>query len=103
MEPHVTTRQPSECTNISEVRNEIDNIDRAILELLANRFEYVKEVVKYKAKTAESIVATDRRDAVLKERRQWASELGLDPDVIEGIYSSLIQYFINEEKKIINL
>lgn len=96
----ITHNTPAECTSITEVRNEIDRIDRVIIELLSERFEYVKEVVKYKDNTPESIVATDRRTAVLQCRRRWAEELGLCPDVIEKIYADLIQYFIDEEMKI---
>ena len=46
---------PQECTNIEEVRNEIDNIDTDIIKLLSARFGYVREVVKYKEKTASGI------------------------------------------------
>lgn len=98
----VTNKKPSECTNIEEVRNEIDNIDRTIVDLLSERFQYVKEVVKYKDNTPESIVASDRRKVVLECRRRWAEEKGLSPDVIEKMYVDLIQYFIDEEMKIKN-
>ena len=96
-------RLPLECTNIAEVRNEIDNIDKVIIRLLSERFEYVKEVVKYKEKTASSIEASGRRNAALSDRRKWAEEAGLSPDVIEEIYDRLIRYFIEEEKKIMNI
>lgn len=96
-------RLPSECTNIAEVRNEIDNIDKVIIRLLSARFEYVKEVVKYKEKTANSIEASGRRNAALADRRKWAEEAGLSPDVVEEIYDRLIRYFIEEEKKIMNI
>ena len=99
----VNDRLPSECTNIEEVRQEIDNIDKVVIKLLRERFEYVKAVVRYKEKTASSIEASDRRAAVLSERRRLAEEAGLDPDVIEEIYARLISYFIEEEKKLINL
>ena len=93
-------RLPQECTNITEVRNEIDHIDATIIKLLSTRFGYVREVVKYKEKTASGIEASDRRAAVIATRRQWAEEAGLCPDVIENIYNTLIDYFIDEEKKL---
>lgn len=93
---------PQECTNITEVRNEIDHIDADIIKLLSTRFGYVREVVKYKEKTASGIEASGRRAAVIDTRRQWATEAGLNPDVIENIYNTLIDYFIVEEKKIMN-
>lgn len=91
---------PQECTNITEVRNEIDSIDSEIIKLLSTRFGYVREVVKYKEKTASGIEASDRRAAVIASRRRWAEEAGICPDVIENIYNTLIDYFIIEEKKI---
>lgn len=91
---------PQECTNITEVRTEIDSIDADIIKLLSARFGYVREVVKYKEKTTSGIEASDRRAAVINSRRKWAEEAGLNPDVIEDIYNSLIEYFIVEEKKI---
>lgn len=99
----INDRLPSECTNIQEVRDEIDNIDKVVIKLLSERFGYVKEVVKYKERTASSIEASDRRNAALKDRREWAVQVGLDPEVIGEIYDRLIRYFIEEEKKIVNL
>ncbi len=86
-----------------EVRHEIDLIDREIVQLLSTRSSYVHEVVKYKDKTHEGIEADKRRTDVLRTRRQWAEEAGLDPDVIEEIYVRLVQYFIDEEKKLVSL
>lgn len=94
--------QPHECTNITEVRNEIDRIDADIIKLLSARFGYVREVVKYKENTDSGIEASDRRAAVIDSRRTWAEESGLNPDVIENVYNLLIDYFITEEKKIMN-
>ncbi len=93
---------PHECTNITEVREGIDNIDRDIIKLLSDRFGYVREVVKYKEQTSAGIEATDRRAAVISSRRKWAEEAGLNPDVIEKVYNTLIEYFIVEEKKLMH-
>lgn len=101
MAQNINGKLPLECTDISEVRNEIDNIDKEIIRLLATRFEYVKEVVKYKDGTAKGIEAADRKAAVFHTRREWAEQNGLNPDVIEDIYTKLVQYFIDEEKKLI--
>jgi isochorismate pyruvate lyase len=96
-------KQPDECQNISEIRDEIDRVDREILKLLGIRFRYVKQVVKYKEKTKDSIVASKRRETVITQRREWAVDNGLSPDAIEEMYRNLIQYFIDEEMKIIDL
>ncbi len=94
-------KSPQECTNIEEVRYGIDTIDNQIIELLATRFEYVKAVVPFKEKTPDAIVAKERRDHVLQERRKMAERHGLNPDTIEEMYKLLIQHFIDEEMKIL--
>ena len=94
-------KSPKECANIEEVRFGIDTIDNQIIELLATRFEYVKAVVPFKEKTPDAIIAQERRDHVLKERRKMAERHGLNPDTIEEMYKLLIQHFIDEEMKIL--
>lgn len=94
-------KSPKDCTSIDEVRSCIDNIDAQIIELLAQRFEYVKAVVPFKSKTAEGVIAKERRVQVLKDRRMLAEKYGLNPDTIEKMYMLLIEYFIDEEMKII--
>jgi isochorismate pyruvate lyase len=93
-------KKPTECTTIEEIRAEIDRIDAEVIRLLGKRFGFVKEVVKYKNKDKDSIIAQKRYDSVVKSRRTWAVENGLNPDLIENIYKQLMNYFIGEELKI---
>lgn len=99
----IVTKTPAECETITDVRNEIDNIDREIIGLLYHRFQYVKEVVKYKEPTSDAIEASDRRTSMLQTRREWAEQVGLSPDVVEDLFDRLVAYFISEEKKIMNI
>ena len=96
-------KQPSNCRTIDEVRQEIDKIDREIINLLGSRFQYIKEVVKYKLPDEKSISAEERYNKVIKERGDWAKECGLDNKTIEKVYQILLDYFIEEQLKIINL
>lgn len=98
---NVNVKLPHECTDISEVRQEIDHIDFQIIQLLSTRLNYVREVVKYKDGTPDGIEASDRKAAVINSRREWAQQAGIGPDVIEDIYQRLIAYCIEEEKKLI--
>jgi isochorismate pyruvate lyase len=96
-------KQPLDCKSIDEVRAEIDRIDKEIIGLLGKRFLYVKEVVKFKKPDKDSIYAKDRFNKVIEERSRWAKSYGLDATVIEQIYRILMNYFIEEELKIVNL
>lgn len=98
----IIDKLPEECQNIDEVRHEIDNLDQAIIKFLAARYDYVKKIVEYKENTAESIEANERRKEVFETRRQWAEEAGISPDVVESMYKTLVEYFVEEEKRIVN-
>ena len=88
--------QPNECKNIQEIRAEIDQLDHTIISLVGKRFEYVKAATKFK--TSETAVkAPERFAAMLLQRKEWARQQGLDPEVISKIYSDLVNYFIEQE------
>ncbi|MFO7657255.1 MAG: chorismate mutase [Bacteroidales bacterium] len=94
-------KSPENCKSIHDVRAAIDELDEQIISLFGKRFRYVKEIVKFKEKNEESIVAKERREAVIESRRKLAVENGLNPDVIENLYRNLISHFIEEELKLI--
>ncbi len=100
---YVPKNSPQECKNITDVRNEIDSIDEHILKLMGERYKYVQAVVNFKEKTKDSIIAHERREAVIAQRREWAVQNGLSPDAIEEMYRNLINHFISEEMKIAKL
>jgi isochorismate pyruvate lyase len=95
-------KKPENCTSIAEIRDEIDCIDKKIIELLGERYKYVKEIVKYKSNAVE-VKAQKRYDEVFTLRRKWAEENGLSPDVIEDVYKILVHYFIDEQMKILKV
>lgn len=91
-------KDPDECANIHEVREEIDIIDREVIDALSKRFQYVIAAARFKTSEA-SVRAPDRFYAMLQQRREWAKESGLNPDVVENIYRDLVNYYIEEELK----
>lgn len=95
-------KSPAECTTIEEVRAAIDALDREIVAKLGERFQYVKAITRFK-KTADDVRAPDRRQAVIAARRVWAAEAGLDPDVVEQMYTLLIDHFVAVELQALGL
>ncbi|WP_058542715.1 isochorismate lyase [Pseudomonas fluorescens] len=90
--------QPSQCTNMEDIRREIDALDQAVITLLGKRFQYVLAASKFKT-SATSVQAPERFKAMLATRRAWAEAEGLSPDAIEKMYSDLVHHFIAEEMK----
>ncbi len=95
-------KNPGDCSNIDEIRNEIDAIDRNIINLLGERLLFIKAIVRFK-KSKEDVMARKRYAQVLEERRKWAAEQGIDPDIVEKAYRTLMDYFIEEQKKMMKI
>ena len=93
-------KSPSECKDKEEIRSQIDLIDKEIIALFAMRFQYVSEIVKFKS-NAQSVVAQDRKDHVIKQRGEWAETHGLDKDTFEQIYRFLVDHNIGKELEIL--
>lgn len=93
-----TTHLPNDCSDINDIRNEIDNIDHLVIQLLSTRFEYVKAASRFK-KNVKDVRAKERFMNMLEKRQQWATELGLNGEAIKELYSNLVQHFIAEELK----
>lgn len=91
-------KAPDECSDIDEVREGIDIIDREVIEALSKRFQYVIAAARFKTSEA-SVKAPDRFHAMLQQRREWAKEAGLNADVVEKLYRDLVNHFIEEELK----
>ena len=92
-------KEPSACEDMIEIRTEIDNLDKTIIELIGKRFQYVKAASKFKTSEA-GVKAPDRFKAMLVQRRLWAEQNGLSPDAIEKMYHDLVTHFIQEELKL---
>jgi len=91
-------KQANECRNIEDIRKEVDSIDLQIVKLIGKRSDYVRAASKYK-KDRNSVKAADRVKTMLEKRRIWAKENDIEPDVVEKLFSILVEYFISEEMK----
>jgi isochorismate pyruvate lyase len=86
------------CKNIDEVRANIDRIDREIVKLLSERSKYVGQAAKLK-KSTQDVKAPNRVEEVISKVRALASEYGLDPEIVESVYRTMIACFIEHEMK----
>lgn len=91
-------KKAEECRNIGEIRECIDELDKSIIQNLGIRSTFVKNAAKFK-KTEEDVRANDRVESMVKCRRVWASEYGLDPEFIDSLYRSIVAFFIGKEIK----
>ena len=87
-----------DCKDLDEVRENIDRIDDQIIRLIAERGGYVKQAAAFK-KNEESVRDSSRVEAVILKARTKAELYDADPDLIEKLYRSMINSFINMEMK----
>ncbi len=94
-------RAPEACESLAEVREAIDALDRELLALLGRRAGYVHAAARFKTDAA-SVRAPDRVRAMLEQRRAWAAEEGLDPEVVAQLFTLLVEYFTRREQGVVD-
>jgi len=90
-------KKAGECSSIDEVRHQIDLVDAELVRLFAKRTDYVKEITKFKNNNPDEIIAEERKQLVIKQRSEWAEQLGLDKSVYAHLFKTLIEHNISIE------
>ncbi len=85
------------CRSMDEVRAGIDQLDREIVALLAERAGYIRQAARIKGRLQE-IVDPARIEQVVTRVRALAAGRGLPPDLVESLYRLMIERFIALEK-----
>ena len=80
---------------IHTLRQSIDNVDTAVVSLLAERFKVTAQVGALKAKAGFAPADYQREDEQIKRLRRVAQEAGLDPEIAE-MYR---EFVVTEVKK----
>lgn len=85
--PDLRDRSPE----LREVRDLIDEVDQELLGLLARRAQLARRAARAKADLGAPVLDPAREAALLQDRRVRAGELGLDEDLVEEIFRTLLR------------
>ncbi|OHV82171.1 chorismate mutase [Rhizobium sp. LCM 4573] len=85
---------------LSSYRQSIDNIDAALVHMLAERFRCTKEVGLLKAKHDLPPADPAREEYQIERLRQLAKEARLDPDFAEKFLNFIIREVIRHHEAI---
>ena len=85
--------------NLEELRNNLSAIDRQLVELIAERQRIVAEIGKTKRTTGTGTRDYKREKDVLDMGRAQASELGVDPDLVENVLQQLILTSLESQER----
>jgi isochorismate pyruvate lyase len=83
---------------MDQVRTEIDRIDRALIDLIGERFEYVDRAWQLKNSPAEARVPW-RIQQVIDKVKTRAREKHLPPELVEALWRQMIGWFIQYEEE----
>jgi chorismate mutase len=101
--PIGATRQSDKMSDdqtLSKYRDSIDNIDAALVFMLAERFKITQAVGEYKAKTALPPADQAREERQIERLRQLARDAKLDQDFTEKFLRFIIDEVIRHHQKI---
>lgn len=84
------------CESLDEVRIRIDQADRQLVALLAERSQYVRQAARFKRDLHE-VQAPQRAQQVLERALARAHDVGAPPAVVEATYRAMITAFIDDE------
>jgi len=84
------------CKSLEEARAEIDKLDNDIVELIAQRNSYIKQIAHFKT-SIDEIKSDDRIDFIISNARAKAISLGLSPNLINDLYITMIDNMVESE------
>ncbi len=83
---------------LNQLRDQIDAVDKQILNLLSQRLALVEQVGEVKSQHGLPIYAPDREAAMLASRRAEAERIGVPPQLIEDILRRTMRESYASEK-----
>ena len=83
-----------------DFRNQIDNFDTQIIGLLNNRKQVVEQIANFKNEKRLTIFQIERWFEILNTRKENASLLGLDEQMVEELFALIHKYSILTQTQI---
>lgn len=89
-------------TSLDDLRDQIDSIDRELIETLAQRMKVVEQIGEYKKDNNVTTLQVARWDSLLKDRVDKGNELGLKDEFVKEIYRLIHKESIKKQSEIMN-
>lgn len=91
-------KTPQDCSNMEELRVEIDRLDAELVALFAARVAYIDRAAAIKVGAGLPARITPRVEEVVANVRRHAAAHGLPPDKLEKLWRKLIDWSIEREE-----
>ena len=97
-----TTNDPEYLENIDHLRNEIDEIDEELINILGNRMKIAQKIGSYKKRNNIAILQTDRWSEILEKAVAKGNKKGLSNEFIESILRAIHDESISHQEKVMS-
>ena len=91
-------KKAADYKTMDEVRAEIDRVDQALVDLLAERWTYVDRAWFFKRSPEEASVPWRNRDVIQKVKAR-ADVAGMPPEMAEALWRMIIGWGIQYEEE----
>ncbi|MDP3415240.1 chorismate mutase [Falsiroseomonas sp.] len=98
--PEDTTAEQAAPEDLWRLRRSIDNIDTALVAMLAERFRVTREVGQLKARHRLDAVDVAREEAKVARLRENAARAGLDEDFAEEFIRRVMAEVVRQHREI---
>ncbi|WP_179862174.1 chorismate mutase [Longibacter salinarum] len=87
----------SSSTPLRDIRSRIDQLDRAIVELLAERQSAVDDIADIKEQKNDNVRDPDRESQLMDRLRGIARDHDVSPDLVEDLFGSIIAHSVDRQ------
>ena len=88
--------------NLSALRNQIDECDNDLIELLAKRMRICREIGTFKKEKGMTVLQTGRYNEILDKRGAQGALCGMDAEFIKHVFEAIHEESVRQQLEIIN-
>ena len=87
---------------LDDIRQQIDEVDRGLLEVLSRRMHLVEKIGSYKKQNNVAAFQLERWQEILSSRPNWAKVFQLNPEVVTELFRIIHQESIRKQTELLD-
>ncbi|MBT8153016.1 chorismate mutase [Epibacterium ulvae] len=92
---------PKDCSDMSELRKQIDRLDKELVDMLVARAGYIDRAIELKRENGWPARIPERVDEVIENVGREAAKRDLDPELVKALWRHLVDWSIQREAQVI--
>ena len=87
---------------LSELRDQIDELDYRLIQILVERMEVAEKIGRYKKENGIAVLQTWRWETMLRARMDLGNQKGLNEAFVTKLFRSIHQESIHRQRRVMN-